>query len=112
MPLRSAPVVVTSPSNPVALNCTAPPQGGPWATCAIELCEAANTRRRELLTQSCTPIKVNCTYDSASTQTCLADLTGKVKQVQDYTVVATATKADGRRSLTGPQANYNLPLYP
>ena len=112
MPLRSAPVVVTSAANPVALNCTAPPQGGPWATCAIELCEVAGpTRRRELLAV-CTPIKVNCTYDSASTQTCLADLTGKVKQVQDYTVVATAIKADGRRSLTGPQANYNLPLYP
>ena len=112
---RSPPVVTSEKYDRLALKCTAPPLGGPWATCAIELCEVAGpSRRRELLTASCTPIKVNCTFNATAPQpdVCTVDLTGLVIPDQEYTVIGTATKADGRRSLTGPQNSYKLLPYP
>lgn len=40
-------------------------------------------------------------------------MTGKVVQGTTYDVVSTAIKADGtRKSTTGPQAAFYLPLYP
>lgn len=108
---RSAPPVTTSTSNPVILVCTAP-GGGPWKTCAIELCgQQAPTRRRQLRDGGCTPIPLSCTFGSNGEASC--DVTGKVVQGTTYDVVSTAIKADGtRKSTTGPQPAFTLPLYP
>lgn len=110
-PHRSAPPVTTSTANPVILICTAP-GGGPWKTCAIELCEQQGPRRRRQLRDGgCTPIPLSCTFGSNGEASC--DVTGKVVQGTTYDVVSTAIKADGtRKSTTGPQAAFYLPLYP
>ena len=105
-------MVVTATDNPIVLECT-PPDYGPWASCAIELCPAPEpTKRRALRGEGgCTPIKASCAFEPVSGKA-RCDLTGKVEQVKEYAVVATAYKADGRSSKTGPQAPYTLPLYP
>ena len=41
------------------------------------------------------------------------DVTGKVRPDTPYDIVSTAVKADGvRKSTTGPQGTYYLPLFP
>ncbi len=106
----SAPAVTTSTTNPVILRCTAP-GGGPWATCALQLCEQQGpTRRRLQGGGGCTPINLSCPFVNGVAS---CDVTGKVRPDTPYDIVSTAVKADGaRKSTTGPQGTYTLPLFP
>lgn len=110
-PCCSAPPVQPSKDDPVMLQCTAP-GGGPWATCALQLCEEQGpTRRRRLAGDGgCTPIDVSCAFVAGAAS---CDVTGKVKQGTPYAIQSTAVKADGtRKSTTGPQGSYTLPYFP
>lgn len=107
MALCSAPAVAPDPANPVMLQCT-PPSGGPWSTCQLTLCESQLTRRRLLRSVSCTD--VSCPFVSGVAN---CDLTGKVEQDIPYSINSTAVKSDGtRKSQTGSQSQYTLPLFP
>lgn len=103
-------MVAVLATDPVALECTAPPNG-PWATCALELCAAGLNRRRKLLAPACTPITTTCAFN-ATTGKALCDMTGLVEPGMPYDVQSTAAKADGRTSKTAPQAQYTLALFP
>jgi len=102
-------VVTPSISNPVILQCAAP-VGGPWSVCALQLCKQGINRRRLQGAGGCTPIDVSCPFVSGVAS---CNVTGKIEQDFPYEITSTAVKADGtRKSMSGPQGTYTLPLFP